>query len=156
MYIVILWSRQRKHKLTCINISNSFKWSYWKKLKILKILICIFFFRSKPRLKELNLMYIITVIQWYQLKINDPNISNYNKHDTISPSKELQLPRWMANILTFDVQIQWIALSIAFLIAANTRVDPSSTTSHALQYQALITDYGSSCLIMIQRITLWK
>lgn len=99
-------------------------------------------------------MYIVTIIQWYQLKIKDPNVSNFNKHDTISPSKEL--PRWIANILTFDVQIQWIALSIAFLIAANTRVDPGSATSYALQYQALITDYGSSRLIMIQRITLWK
>lgn len=62
---------------------------------------------------------------------------------------------YVEQILTLYVQVQWIAFTVALLIIADARVNPSSTASDTLQHQALITYYRSGRRVVIQRIALW-
>lgn len=57
-------------------------------------------------------------------------------------------------VLTFDVQVEGVALPVALLIAADASVDPSSAARHTLQHQALVANYRPRCWVMVQRVAL--
>jgi hypothetical protein len=56
--------------------------------------------------------------------------------------------------LTFYVQCHGVALAVAFLVAADARVDTGTAPRHLLQNQALIADYRARGWIVVQQFSL--
>jgi len=57
-------------------------------------------------------------------------------------------------ILTFNVQRHWIALTVTFLIATDTRVNTSAAPRHLLQDQTLIADNRAGGRVVVQQFSL--
>ena len=85
----------------------------------------------------------------YLFAVKASNLKENIKHDKV---KQLLLARiWC---LTFNVQIDRIALSVSFQIAAHARVQTSSSPCYWLQHQALVAYDRTNTCVVEQRLSL--